>query len=187
MRNLALLILRLTFGGLQTGHGAQKLFGSFGGPGIEGTAGWLESLGIKPGRPWAYGASLSEFGGGVLTGLGLFYPISPILTLGAASVATFRVHAGKPIWVTAGGAELPVTNMAIALALALDGPGDISLDRLLGTQLPRWMIIPGLIGVGTGVAYILRNEISDLLQGQTESTTAPAVESTPSSETAPTA
>jgi uncharacterized membrane protein YphA (DoxX/SURF4 family) len=59
------------------GHGAQKLFGSFGGPGLEGTSGFMEMLGMRPGRPWAYLAGLSEFGGGVLTALGLLYPMGP--------------------------------------------------------------------------------------------------------------
>src|ERR687889_474144 len=70
MTSIALLILRVTVGGLLAGHGAQKLFGSFGGHGVEGTAGWLESMNLKPGRQWALMAGLSEFGGGVLTALG---------------------------------------------------------------------------------------------------------------------
>ena len=62
MGNLASLILRLALGALMAGHGAQKLFGSFNGPGIEGTSGFMEMLGLKPGRPWAYLASVSELG-----------------------------------------------------------------------------------------------------------------------------
>lgn len=57
-------------------------------------------------------------------------------------MATGKVHWGKPIWVTQGGAELPVTNMAAALTLALTGPGRFSLDRLFGIRLPRWLVIP---------------------------------------------
>lgn len=71
LRNISLLVLRLTLGGMLAGHGAQKLFGWFGGYGLKGTAGWLESLGMKPGNIWAAGASASEFGGGTLTTLGL--------------------------------------------------------------------------------------------------------------------
>ncbi|MEW6637937.1 MAG: DoxX family protein, partial [Actinomycetota bacterium] len=71
MRNLAAVVLRLVVGGFLAGHGAQKLFGSFGGPGIEGTSGFMESLGLRPGKPWAVLAGLSEFGGGTLTALGL--------------------------------------------------------------------------------------------------------------------
>ena len=62
MGNLAVLVLRAVMGSLLAGHGAQKLFGSFNGPGLEGTSGWMESLGLRPGRPWAVAAGLSEFG-----------------------------------------------------------------------------------------------------------------------------
>ena len=71
-------------------------------------------------------------------------------------MATARVHWGKPIWVTAGGAELPATNMAIATALTLAGPGKYSLDAALGSRLPRWVAIPGLLGVALAVALGLR-------------------------------
>ena len=136
MKDLALLMLRLTTGGLLAGHGAQKLFGSFGGPGLEAAAGWLESLGLRPGKPWAGAAGLAEFGGGALTALGLFQPLGPIGILSAMSMAAIKAHGGKPIWVTEGGAELPVTNMAIVLALALAGPGRYSLDHAFGLRLP---------------------------------------------------
>ena len=151
MVNLALLVLRLTLGSLLAGHGAQKLFGWFGGYGLEGTAGWVESLGLRPGRQWAIAAGLAEFGGGVLMLLGFLNPLGPLGAIGAMGMATAKVHWGKPIWVTSGGAELPVTNMAIATALGLAGPGSISLDRLLGTRLPRWLLLPGLLLAGIGI------------------------------------
>ncbi len=140
MRDLGLLILRLTVGGLLSGHGSQKSFGWFGGFGLQGTAGWLESLGMKPGTPWAIGASASEFGGGVLTALGFLYPLGPISTMAAMSMAIAKAHWGKPIWVSEGGAELPVTNIATALALALTGPGRFSLDYVLGIRVPRVVV-----------------------------------------------
>jgi putative oxidoreductase len=140
MKNVGLLLLRLGAGGLLAGHGAQKLFGAFGGYGLKGTAGWLESLGLKPGTFWALGASSSEFGGGTLTALGLFHPIGPIGTLGAMIMATAKAHWGKPIWVTQGGAELPVVNMAAALAMILNGPGAYSLDRVFGIRVPRALV-----------------------------------------------
>jgi putative oxidoreductase len=152
MVDLALLILRLTLGSLLAGHGAQKLFGWFGGYGLEGTAGWLESMGLRPGRPWAYVASLSEFGGGTLMLLGLLNPLGPLGAIGSMGMATATIHWGKPIWVTSGGAELPVTNMAIATALMLAGPGKYSLDYVLGTRLQRWVILPGLAVAVTGIA-----------------------------------
>ena len=149
--DLGMLTLRLVVGGLLAGHGAQKLFGAFGGHGLEGTGGWLESMGFRPGTQWALLAGLSEFGGGSLTALGLLHPLGPIATLGAMTVATVNVHAGKPIWVTEGGAELPVTNIAAALALALVGPGAFSLDHALGIRVPKAVTALGLLAVGAGV------------------------------------
>ena len=130
------LILQVVLGGLLAGHGAQKLFGSFSGPGLEGTSGFMEMLGLKPGRPWAWLAGLSEFAGGVLTLLGFLNPIGPIGVIGSMAMATITAHGGKPIWVTEGGAELPVTNIAAATALVVNGPGKWSLDRALGIRLP---------------------------------------------------
>jgi putative oxidoreductase len=153
MGNLAALILRLVLGGLMAGHGAQKLFGSFGGPGIEGTSGFMEMLGLKPGRPWAWLAALSEFGGGVLTLLGFLNPVGPIGVIGSMTMATTTAHAGKPIWVTEGGAELPVTNIAAATALIVNGPGSWSLDRAFGIRLPSWLAPLGLVMVILTVIY----------------------------------
>src|SRR6184192_816746 len=140
-RDLGLLVLRLTVGGLVAGHGSQKLFGWFEGPGLKGTAGWLETLGLTPGTPWAAAASVSEFGGGVLTTLGFLHPLGPLGTMGAMIMATVKAHWGKPIWASQGGAELPVINMATALALTLTGPGRFSLDQVLGIRLPRVLVI----------------------------------------------
>ncbi len=140
LRDVGLLLLRLTVGGLLAGHGAQKFFGWFSGPGLQGTAGWLESFGLKPANLWALGAAMSEFGGGTLTALGLFEPLGPIATMASMVMATATAHKGKPIWVTAGGAELPVTDMAAALCLVLTGSGRFSLDRVLGIRVPRALV-----------------------------------------------
>jgi putative oxidoreductase len=153
MGNLAALVLRLALGGLMAGHGAQKLFGKFEGPGLEGTSGFMEMLGLKPGRPWAVLAGASEFGGGVLTALGLLNPVGPLGIIGAMSMASVTAHGGKPIWVTEGGAELPVTNIAGATAIMLGGPGKYSLDRALGIKLPAWIAPLGLVVVVLTVLY----------------------------------
>src|SRR5437763_785830 len=141
MRDLGLLTLRLTVGGLLAGHGSQKLFGWFSGPGLKGTAAWLESMGLQPGTPWATAASASEFGGGTLTTLGFLHPLGPLGTIGAMIMATAKAHWGKPIWVSKGGAELPVINMSTALALTLTGAGRFSLDNLFGIRLPRTLVV----------------------------------------------
>ncbi|HUS17186.1 MAG TPA: DoxX family protein [Chloroflexia bacterium] len=153
MKNVALLLLRGTAGVLLAGHGAQKLFGWFGGPGLEGTTGWLGSLGFRPPRAWALMAAIGEFGGGVLTALGFLNPLGPLGIIGAMIMATGKAHWGKPIWASAGGPELPITNLSIAGAVALAGPGAYSLDYLLGLKLPRWTLLPGLVGTLGVIAY----------------------------------
>lgn len=153
MINLALFFIRVTLGLFMAGHGAQKLFGWFGGPGIEGTAGFMESLGLRPGKQWAVLGGASEFGGGVLTLLGLLNPLGSLGIIGAMAMATTKVHWNNPIWVTEGGAELPVTNSAIATALMFTGPGKLSLDRIFGVRVPRWISFFGLVTVALVVAY----------------------------------
>jgi putative oxidoreductase len=153
-------IVRAVQGSLMAGHGAQKLFGSFGGPGLEGTSGFMEMLGMRPGRPWAYLAGLSEFGGGVLTALGLLNPLGPLGVIGSMAMATRKAHWDKPIWVTEGGAELPVLNMAVSTALMIREPDRYSLDRVLGIRLPAWV---GPVGL---VAIILTVLLSELEGGE---------------------
>ena len=146
-------IVRVAQGSLMAGHGAQKLFGSFGGPGLEGTSGFMEMLGMRPGRPWAYMAGLSEFGGGVLTALGLLKPLGPLGVIGSMAMATRKAHWDKPIWVTEGGAELPVLNMVISTAFMIREPDAFSLDRVLGLRLPAWVGPVGLVGIILTVLY----------------------------------
>jgi putative oxidoreductase len=153
MTDLALLLLRVVTGGLLMGHGAQKLFGSFGGYGVGGTAEWLESLGLRPGLVWAGVAGFGELAGGLLTVLGLGGSIGSILTTSSMKMATFKAHSGKPIWNTAGGAELPVVNIAVGTALMLTGPGRYSLDRLFGIKVPRWLT--ALIIVGASATTVV--------------------------------
>jgi len=152
MRDTGLLVLRLITGGLIAGHGAQKLFGWFGGSGLKGTAAIFESIGLKPGTTWAAAASASEFGGGVLNALGFLHPLGPMGTIGAMVMATAKAHWGKPIWASKGGAELPLTNIASAFALTLTGPGRFSLDRLFGIRLPRALVIAAALVEGVLLA-----------------------------------
>jgi putative oxidoreductase len=153
MKDLGLLIVRLVVGGLLAGHGAQKLFGAFDGPGLSGVAGWLESMGLRPGHVWAWLAGIGEFKGGVLTALGLAGPLGPIMVISAMTMAAVKGHWGKPIWASAGGAELPVTNIAVATALALAGPGRFSLDRMLGIKVPGWFTALFAIGALGTLVY----------------------------------
>jgi putative oxidoreductase len=147
MRSIGVLIVRLVVGGLLAGHGAQKLFGAFGGNGLRGTAQWMESVELKPGDVWARAAGGSELGGGILTMLGFLNPLGPIAGIGAMVMAWAKVHLGKPVWATKGGAELPLTNLAVLTALTVAGPGRLSLDSLFGIRLPRWIGFAALAGV----------------------------------------
>jgi putative oxidoreductase len=171
-QDLGLLALRLTTGGLLAGHGAQKLFGSFGGYGLDGTAGWLESLGLRPGKTWALMAGGGEFASGVMMSLGFLHPLGAISSVGPMAMAWAVAHAGKPIWVTSGGAELPLTNLAVATAVGLAGPGRYSLDEALGIKVPTSVVVGASIAVAAGVMVgLMTRQVSpaeeeDLASGQ---------------------
>ncbi len=136
MRDTGLLSLRLTLGGYLAVHGAQKLFGHFDGPGLDKAGAGFEHMGLRPGKAFATLAATSELGGGLLTAAGLGYPVGPVAIAGAMAVAS-AVHSDKGAMGQKGGYELPLTNMAAAVALALTGPGRYSLDSALGFRLSR--------------------------------------------------
>ncbi|GAC1445624.1 MAG: hypothetical protein NVSMB52_07400 [Chloroflexota bacterium] len=140
MKDFALLVLRLVLGLHMAGHGAQKLFGWFKGPGLKNTGGFMESLGVAPGHIWGPMAAVGETSGGVLTILGFLNPIGPQNIMSSMAVATRRVHWKTPTWAAEGGAELALTNLGAALALAMIGPGRYSLDSALGIRIPKWLI-----------------------------------------------
>lgn len=132
---IGLLILRLTLGSLMAAHGAQKLFGWFGGHGIEGTGGWLASLGFRPARSMALLVGISEFGGGMLVAVGLLTPLGVAAIIGVMIVAVATVHWANGFFNTNGGFELNYLVVGSALALALIGPGRLSIDHALGWNL----------------------------------------------------
>ncbi|MFD2169331.1 DoxX family protein [Tumebacillus lipolyticus] len=123
MMNLGLLIIRLVVGLLFMGHGAQKLFGWFGGYGLKGTGGWLESIGVKPGVLAALVAGLAELIGGALFAAGVFTPVGAALIIITMLVAIITVHGKNGLWVTANGIEYNLVLIAIAVGVALIGPG----------------------------------------------------------------
>src|SRR5436190_23098678 len=114
--NLGLLVLRLVVGLLLAGHGAQKIFGLFGGHGLRGTAGFFEQIGLKPGRVHATSAGLLEFGGGLLLAVGLVTPFASAALIAVMTAAVITVHAPKGVWSTSGGhaADLPIADAALA-------------------------------------------------------------------------
>lgn len=146
-----LLVVRVIIGILFIGHGAQKLFGWFGGPGLVGTAGWLGSIGLRPARFWALAGALSEFGGGLLFLLGLLNPLGALGISAAMLTAIITVHWHKGFWNSNGGIEFPLVNLATALGVALIGPGAYSLDAALGFALPHPLTaVIGFVLVGLG-------------------------------------
>lgn len=160
MKNTALLLLRVTLGSLLAAHGAQKLFGWFGGGGLKGTAGMMEKMGMAPGEVWGTTAAVGEFGGGVLTALGLFWPAGPLNIMAAMAVAIRRAHWKLPIFVSAGGAELAATNLSAATLLAVMGPGTYSVDRLFGLRMPRPVqALAALMTAGAVYAALRKPEI----------------------------
>ena len=155
---LGKLVLRGVAGGLMAGHGAQKLFGSFGGPGLEGTTQMMGAMNLKPAGIWARTAAVSEFGGGVLTALGFMHPAGPLGIIGAMSMATRKAHWNKPIWNADGGAELPVLLMAVAASQIISGPGPLSLDVVLRSRLPGWVVPVGLAAIAGSIYYAVSQE-----------------------------
>ncbi len=155
--DIALLILRITVGLYVAAHGAQKLFGWFGGPGLQGTEGFLGGmLGFRPARVWAPAVSLAEVGGGLLMALGLLGPLGPIGVASSMITATIVVHWAKGPWGSEGGYEQTLTNLAVAVAVAITGVGGYSVDALLGISIPLWISLGvaalALVGVLVAIA-----------------------------------
>ncbi|HJR36042.1 MAG TPA: DoxX family protein [Gemmatimonadales bacterium] len=148
--NTGLLILRLVVGLGLAAHGAQKLFGWFGGHGLRGTGGFLEGLGFYPGRRFALIAGLAEFGGGLMTALGFFGPIGPALGIVVMVVAMVTVHIDNGFFVEQNGVERPLLYAAGAAAITLTGPGTHSLDAWLGLAGP-WGLQSGMIALALGI------------------------------------
>jgi putative oxidoreductase len=156
MTALGLLILRLGIGLILAAHGAQKLFGVWGGPGMAGWTQSVQRLRIRPAQPWAWVAALSEFGGGVMLGLGLLSPLGSLAIIGAMLVAVATVHLANGFWNGKRGYEFNLSLIVGAAAIAFTGPGTYSLDNALGIHLPEPVsLIVGTIALVAGVSATL--------------------------------
>ena len=154
-RDLGLLLLRLGVGGALVAHGSQKLFGWFGGGGIDGTAKFLGSAGFEPAKLNATLAGLGEAGSGALLALGLATGPAGAAATGTMVTAS-TVNAPKGFFATNGGLELPATYGLVASVLALTGPGRISLDHATGQVFSgRALTRLAYLGVAAGAAYTL--------------------------------
>jgi putative oxidoreductase len=149
--DVGLLVLRLVVGAVFIGHGTQKLFGWFGGYGIAGTGGFLESLGYRPGKHFAALGGLAEAGGGLLLMLGLFTPLAAAAIIAMMINAIFAVHFENGAWAQNNGFEYPLVLAVAAAAIALGDGGTASLDSALGLDLGGvWAVIGIAFGVVAG-------------------------------------
>ena len=160
--DLALLVIRLVVGLLFVGHGAQKLFGVFGGGGLEGTAGVFDSIGLRPGWLHARVAATAEFLGGALLALGLFTPFGAAALIAVMTAAVITVHAPNGIWNSNQGYEFNLVLVAAVFALAGIGAGNWSLDSAFGFDLHGtvWAIGALVAGVLGGVGTVLSGRIA---------------------------
>ena len=152
---LGKLIARVVIGGLFFGHGAQKLFGWFGGGGLEGTGQFMEQLGFKPGRRHALSSGLAETGGGVMLGLGLLTPAAAASLIATMVVAAKSVHLQNGIWVSDSGFEYNLVLVAALLALVDGGPGSASLDARLGIEETGPIVALAALAAGAAGAGVV--------------------------------
>lgn len=161
--DFGLLLLRLVVGLTFAGHGAQKIFGWFGGYGPSGTGQWLESMGFRPGRRYALAVGYAELLGGLLFAAGLLTPLAAALIVAVMVVAVATVHWKNGFWNTAGGYEYNLVLVAAVLSVVLAGPGAFSVDRVAGLELHGWTWALGAALVG------LAGALGQLGQRQQES------------------
>jgi putative oxidoreductase len=157
MHDLALLVTRAILGGSIAGHGSQKLFGWFGGPGINGASQMMHHLGFQPGDRFARLASLTEIGAGVLIATGTGGPLGPAMLLATMTVAAGSVHAKNGYWNQNQGYELNVMYALLAVLLSVEDHGALSIDEAIGVRehtrpLYGWL---ALAAGAAGAAYVL--------------------------------
>ena len=155
MMGLGLFIIRVVFGLLMIGHGTQKLFGWFGGPGLHNASGFVGSRGFSPAKFWTATGSLSETVGGLLFLLGFLSPLGSIAIAAAMLTAIVAFHWPK-FWATEGGYEHPLVMLTAAVAVGITGPGAYSLDAAWGTAVPQSVttVVAALAALGFLVSVI---------------------------------
>jgi putative oxidoreductase len=154
MRDLMLLGTRLVLGSYLAVHGTQKLFGAFGGPGLDRAGAGFERIGLTPGKPMAALAGATELGGGLLTAAGAADPAGPLAIIGAMTVASATHRASGPLAANRG-FELPLTNLAAAAALAAAGPGRFRIGPPLSRRLTTAAVAGGALLAAGSLAKML--------------------------------
>jgi putative oxidoreductase len=145
-----MLIGRVVVGLLMAAHGAQKLFGWFGGPGLRTTGEFFTQLGYRPGRLFAAAASVAEVASGVLIALGFLGPVGPALMIAVMIVAIVTVHWQHGIFAMKNGIEVPLLYAMAAVVFAAVGYGTYSLDGVLGI-VGRWPATLTWSVIGAGI------------------------------------
>jgi putative oxidoreductase len=169
--DIGILLLRVTVGLTLAAHGGQKLFGWFGGPGLEKTGQGLAMLGFHPGRRHAFLAGLVEFGAGVLLALGLFSPLAAALVGSVMLVAAVSAHMKQGFFITSGGYEYNVVLGIAGLSVAFTGPGALSIDALVGTAVngASWGIAASLVALVGGAIQLAQRRSASRPQAATAS------------------
>jgi putative oxidoreductase len=132
--SLAQLVLRIPVGIIFAAHGAQKLFGWFGGHGLEGTGQWMASIGINPGYSMALLAGSAEFFGGLALIVGLLVRPAAVALAFTMLVAIFTVHVSNGLFMSNNGYEYGLALLAVSVYLAISGAGRASMDRIIVGQ-----------------------------------------------------
>ena len=158
MLNLGLLIARLVIGLLMAAHGTQKLFGWFGGYGLNTTGEFFVQLGFQRGRAFATLASVAEVASGLLVALGFLGPVGPAMMISVMLVAAISVHLKNGLFAAKNGIEVPLLYATGAFGLAFTGFGDYALDALLGirtawTPAITWAVL--VVGIVGGIANLV--------------------------------
>lgn len=144
-----LLLVRVVIGLLVAGHGAQKLFGWFGGDGLAETAEQMSALGYRNGWAMAVIAGLTEIAAGLGLAFGIAVPLIAAGIIGTMFNAAVTVHLRAGLWNQNGGYEYPLVLATVAAGLAVHGPGSLSADAVMGLEATG--IGPGLIAIGVGL------------------------------------
>lgn len=127
--SLSLLFVRIALGAVFIAHGGQKLFGLWGGPGLQGFAGSLAGLGLKPAIFWALLAAGGEFFGGIMVLLGLYARLGAFLITCVMAVAIYNVHWKNGFFLSNGGFEYTFALSGLSLCILFGGSGPYSLKK----------------------------------------------------------
>ena len=158
--DLGLLILRIVVGLTMAGHGAQKAFGWWKGPGRVGWHAVVVRMGFRPANAWALVSIGAELVGGTLFALGLLTPVAAMALIGQSVVIIFKAHWSRGFWGRDGGFEFPLSLLAGVVAIVGTGPGSLSLDSALGLAYPV-EVRAALLAIGAlgGAAAILVSRV----------------------------